>query len=415
MKRDFVILREPAFRYLFLARTISLLGTSIAPIALAFAVLGQPHGSVTELGLVMAGRSVSQVVFLLYGGMLADRFPRYRVMIGSDVMAFVAQGTIAGLFISKSTPVGVLVGLAALNGAANALFLPASRGIVPDIVDSSKLQSANALISLTQNSSSLLGVAISGLLIVAIGPGWALAADSITFLVSASFLLLMRAPAASGRSSSSATMIAQLREGWHEFRSRQWVWVVVSQFALVNLCFPPSINVLGPLVAKEHWGGALAWSVILAAESVGLIAGSFVAMRVRPSFPMRVATVATFGFLPPFFLLAVHAPVWLMAASMLVNGLAVDLFEVLWATSLQEHVPATALSRVSSYDALGSFVLGPIGLLIVGPVSQALGAKWTLIAAGCLVAFGNICALLTRSVWMLPAKPIPAELGATRV
>ena len=203
------------------------------------------------------------------------------------------------------------------------------------------------------------------------------------------------------------TMIADLREGWREVRSRQWLWVCIAQFAVVNLCLSPSINVLGPVVAREHYGGALAWSVIITAQAIGLIAGSLVAMRLRPAFPLLVATVITFGFVPPFFLLAFHAPVWLVAVSMLAIGVAIDVFEVLWMTALQEHIPGDKLSRVTSWDALGAFALGPVGLVLVGPITAILGTEGTLLGAGSLVAIANLGALLTRSVRRLPAKPQP--------
>jgi MFS family permease len=410
VKRDLGILRRRTFRNIFAARAVSLLGTSMAPAALAFAVLGQPGGSAGKLGIVMAGRSVAQVVFLVFGGALADRFPRYRIMVGSDLLAFAAQGAIAGLFIARTAPLGLLAGLSVLNGAANALFIPASRGLIPQIVGAAELQSANALIRLSQNAASLAGAAVSGALIVAVGAGWALGIDAATFLTSAVLVLTSGAPR-TGHAQEPATLVSDLREGWQEFRSRQWVWVVVVQFALVNLCFSPGVYVLGPVVAKEHWGGALAWSVVITANAAGLILGSFLALRIRPARPLLVATLATFGFLPPFFLLAVPAPVWLAAASMLVNGIAVDVFEVLWMTALQEYIPGDKLSRVTSYDALGSFVLGPLGLLLVGPVAAAVGVEGTLIGAGLLVALGNVFALSTRSVRALPAAraSLPAQ------
>lgn len=396
------ILRHHTFRNIFLARAVSLLGTSMAPVALAFAVLGLPGGSPAALGIVLAGRSVAQVVFLLFGGALADRFPRYRSMVGSDLLAFAAQAAVAALFITRTASLVPLVALSALNGAANALFLPASRGLIPEIADSSQLQSANAFIRLAENSASLAGAAVSGVIIVAVGAGWAVGIDAVTFAISAVLVLTSRAPR-SGPARERTTMFSDLREGWHEFRSRTWTWVIVAQFAVVNLCFAPCVFVLGPVVAKAHWGGALAWSVIVTANAVGLIAGSFLALRLRPRLPLLVATLATLGFLPPFFLLAVHAAVWLMASSMLVNGLAVDVFEVLWMTALQVYVPGDKLSRVNSYDALGSFVLGPLGLLLVGPVAAAAGVGRTLIAAGLLVAVANVFALSSRSVRTLPA------------
>jgi hypothetical protein len=147
--------------------------------------------------------------------------------------------------------------------------------------------------------------------------------------------------------------------------------------------------------------------VIITAQALGLIAGSIIAMRLRPARPLLAGTIVTFGFLPPMFLLAAHAPVWLTATSMLALGIAIDIYEVLWITVVQEHIPSDKLSRVTSWDALGAFALEPIGLVLVGPASAILGTQNTLICAGTLVAIANLGALLTPSVRHLPAKPQP--------
>jgi MFS family permease len=325
-------------------------------------------------------------------------------MVYSDLLALAAQAAVAGLFISGAPPIMALVALAAVNGAANAMFIPASRGLLPQIVDPSQLQSANALTRLSQNCASLVGAAISGVIIVAVGAGWAIGIDAATFGISALLVLTSRAPAA-GRGAGHTALLAELREGWREFTARRWAWVVVSQFALVNLCFSPCVYVLGPVVAKQYWGGELAWSAVITANAIGLIVGSLLVTRLRPARPLLVATLATFGFLPPFFLLAAHAPVWLAAISMLVNGICADVFEVLWTTALQQHIPDDKLSRVTSYDALGSFVLGPLGLLAVGPAVAAAGIGTTLAAAGSLVTAGNVLALCAGSVRRLGANP----------
>jgi MFS family permease len=401
---QFGILRQRAFRHVFLGRAFSLLGTAIAPIALAFAVLGQPGGSATRLGFVMASEAVAQVMFLLLGGVLADRFSRYRLMVGSDLLACAAQGTIAGLFISGMAPLGLVAALAAVTGAASGIFYPASRGLIPQIVDGPQLQSANALIRLSQNSASLAGAAMSGIIIAGVGAGWGLAVDAASFLVSAGLVLTSQAPK-TPRAQNTATVLADLREGWQEVRSRQWLWVPIAQFTIVNLCLGPSITVLGPVVATEHYGGARAWSVIITAEALGLIAGSLIAMRLRPALPLLAGTIVTFGFVPPVFLLALHAPVWLVAVSMLILGVTIDVYEVLWMTVLQEHIPGDKLSRVTSWDALGAFALEPVGLMLVGPASAVLGIPRTLICAGTLVTIASLSALLTPSVRRLPAKP----------
>jgi Transmembrane secretion effector len=284
------------------------------------------------------------------------------------------------------------------------------------VVDGPQVQSANALIQLAQNSTRLLGASISGVLVVGVGAGWGLAFDSLTFLLSAALVLTSGAPRATPPPGAdvaveSATILADLRDGWREVRSRQWLWVCIAEFAVVNLCFSPSVQVLGPVVARQHYGGALAWSVIVTAQAVGLVGGSLLAMRLRPAFPLLFATVITFGFLPPFFLLAFHAPVWLTALSMLGIGVAIDVYEVLWVTTMQENIPSDKISRVASWDALGAFALGPVGLVIVGPTAAAIGTQNTLIGAGILVAISTLAALATPSVRRLPAKPKPAGGG----
>ena len=405
MLADLRVLRLRSFRNLFASQAISLLGSAIAPVALAFAILDSHGGSASELGFVLAARSLGQVTFLLLGGVLADRLPRFRLMATSNLLACAAQGSIAALFLLQAPPLGAVIALAAVNGAAAALFLPAQQGVIPQIVPANQRQAANALIRLARNSTSILGSAVAGVLVATIGSGWALAFDAATFAAATALIIGIRVEQADRAAPS--TLLADLREGWQEFRSRSWVWLLVVQFAFVNGCWA-AVNVLGPLLAKQYMGGAPAWAAVLTAMAVGLVSGSLVAMRLRPRFPLRVAAAATFGFLPPFLVLAFHAPVWLVAASMLVNGVCVDIFEVLWATSLQTHIPNDALARISSYDMLGSFVLGPLGLLAVGPIAAAIGVTPTLIGACAILTAATVVPLLTSAVRDLAAEAQPA-------
>jgi MFS family permease len=383
---------------------VSLLGSGVAPVALAFAVLGLPGASATDLGVVLAARSVAQVLLLLLGGVLADRWPRAAVLVASDVLSAAAQGVVAALFLTGTAAVPAVAVLAAVNGAAGALFLPATRGIVPEVVAGEHLQPANALLRLSANVTGIVGAALGGVLVVGVGPGWALAADAASFAASAVLLLGVRVPAAVR--SAAGSVLTDLREGWREFASRRWLWVVVLQFALVNGCFA-AVNVLGPLTAQRSLGGAGSWSVVLTCLSVGLVAGSLVALRLRPRFPLRTAVLATLGFTPPFLLLAVPAPVWLIGASMLLAGVCIDVFEVLWDTTLQHHVPHGALARIGSYDAVGSFALGPVCLAVVGPLADTVGARAVLLAGGALSASAGLVALADRSVRRLPPAAVP--------
>jgi MFS family permease len=387
---------------------VSLLGSGVAPVALAFAVLGLPGASATDLGLVLAARAVAQVLLLLLGGVLGDRWPRIAVLLTSDLLSMAAQGAVAALFLTGTAGVPAVAALAAVNGAAGALFLPAARGVVPEVVTGEHLLPANALLRLSANVTGIVGAALAGVLVVTVGAGWALAADAASFGVSALLLLGVRLPA--GARTAATSVLTDLREGWREFASRRWLWVVVSQFALVNGCFA-AVNVLGPLTAQRSLGGAAGWSAVLTCLSVGLVAGSLLALRLRPRFPLRTAVAATLGFAPPFVLLAVPAPVWLIGAAMLATGVCVDVFEVLWDTTLQQHVPHTALSRIGAYDAVGSFALGPVCLAVVGPLADSVGTRAVLLAGGAVSAAAGLAALADRTVRRLPPTAVSSAAG----
>src|SRR5699024_10262769 len=161
--------------------------------------------------------------------------------------------------------------------------------------------------------------------------------------------------------------IGELREGWREFASREWLWVVVAQFALLVLAWQGAHTVLGPVVAKEHLGGAGAWSAILTGEAVGMLVGVVIALRIRPRRPILVGVLLTGLTAVPYLLLGFGAPLPVIVLGGFLMGLGMDVFNVLWQTAMQREVPPEALSRVASYDAFGSMVLGPIGVLLAGP------------------------------------------------
>ncbi|WP_214416587.1 MFS transporter [Sphaerisporangium fuscum] len=410
MRQDLLVLRHRPFLFLFLARTVSLFGNAIAPVALAFAVLGLPGGSATDLGLILGARAVAQIAFLLFGGVLADRLPRHRLMVGADVAAGLAQGGAALLFVGHIASLGPLMALSALNGAASALFLPASQGLLPQVIPAGRLQPANALLRMSMNAANLGGATVSAVLVATIGPGWSLAADAATFLVSAALLAGVRVQERA-TPGWKTTVIGDLRSGWREFASRQWLWVIVVQFSVGIACYSGAVQVLGPAVGKDHLGGAPVWAAILTANSAGLVAGSLLAIRLRPRYPMRAATYATFGFAAPPLLLAVSAaPAWLVGASMFVNGLCTTVFGVLWDTGLQTHVPREALSRVSSYDALGSFCLGPVGIVVAGPLAEAVGTSTALVVFGVTLAASSAVTVMVPSVRHLRAAPSEADV-----
>ena len=375
-------LRHPAFRLLFLGQAVSSLGDRLVPVALAFAVLDLT-GSVTDLGIVLAAQTVPLVVFVLLGGVWADRLPRQRVMLGSDAVRAVAQGASALLLLDGRAHVWQLAVLQAVYGAAEAFFGPASTAVVPQTVEGSDLQQANALMSLSGNVAAVLGPAFAGVIVATIGAGWGLAIDGATFVASAVFLAMMRVEPV--LLAARASTLAELRAGWHAFRSRTWLWVTVVYFTLfIGFVYAPLL-VLGPQVARTSLGGAGAWAAIATALGLGSLVGGLIGFRWRPRYPLRVAFLAFLIAGPALFgLLAAHAPLPLIVVAALIDGASGPLFNTLWYTALQREVPANELSRVSSWDYLGSVGMLPVGQAISGPVAGAIGLSSTLYLAGAL-------------------------------
>jgi predicted MFS family arabinose efflux permease len=402
-------LRLRDFRLLFAGELISLLGTAVAPIALAFAVLDLT-GSATDLGYVLAAGWAPQVVFILVGGVLGDRLPRTLVMVGANLLSAAAQGVAAGLLLAGVAQVWQLALLQAVRGTATALFFPAAQAVVPEIVETELLQPANALIRLAQNSSTVLGAGIGGILVAAAGPGWAIAFDAATYLASALILVWIRVTRVVRE--AGQTIVRDLIEGWNEFRSREWLWVIVVCASVGNLVATASFGVLGPLVAKLYLGGATAYGAILASQGAGFIAGGVLSLRWRPQRPLLVSVLF---LLPTAAEIACYAAVRetaLIAAVGFVAGLGLEVFGVNWITALQQHVPRQVLSRVSSYDALGSFVFIPLGLVIAGPLAAQLGVTetlWLFLAIG-VASIGG--ALLSRDVRTLRRVDEPAYSDA---
>lgn len=388
-------LAEREFRLLFIGRTISLFGSSFAPIALAFAVITLT-GSPSDLGLVLSAYMLAHIVFLLAGGVWADRLPRHLVMVTSDLLSGASQIAAAILLLGGFAQTWHLIVLGAIRGGASAFFMPASTGLVPQVVSPPRLQQANALLSLSRNSTRIAGVALAGILVATVGAGWALALDGATYALGAVFVGMLRLPPVV--TDENREFLRELAEGWREFRSRSWLCVTIVQFALINAYAIGAFLVLGPFVAEKELGGAAAWGFILAAEAMGMILAGIIALRYRPERPLLVATLAVLTMAPLLALLGIAAPLLLILPAAMLAGVGLELYGVFWDTTLQQHIPEEKLSRVSSYDVLGSFALIPVGVAVMGPISGAIGVADTLIGAALVVVVATLAVVCVRDV-----------------
>lgn len=385
-------LSERNFRLLWIGQTTSAFGDRLAPVALAFAVLDLT-GSVKDLGYVLAAQVVPMVFFVLLGGVSSDRLPRQLVMLTSDLARTATQAATALLLLTGTAKVWQLVTLAALYGAADAFFTPASVGLTPLTVSAGFLQQANALRALSISAAGIIGPACGGVVIATTGPGWALATDAATFLISATSLALLRLPNKTPKPTAHRSVTHDLRDGWREVRSRRWLWVSILYWAVFNLAGYPAYRVLGPYIAQHDLGGPAAWATILITTGAGALTGGLIALRTRPRHPLRTSIALTMLWWPPILLLALTAPLPLITATAFIAAISMGYGNTLWPTILQNTIPDHALSRVSSFDYLSSYALSPIGYATAGLLATTIGTQTTLTASAALGATATFAAL----------------------
>ena len=405
------VLRHREFRLLWGATSASTLGDHIVFVALALYVT--EIGSPTDVGLVLAAHALPLVLFVLIGGVWADRLPRHRLMIATDVIRAALHGLLAVLIFLGDVPIWAIVAIEAGFGTAEAFFNPAATGLIPQTVPDDEVQPANAAISVVGNASELVGPAIATALVLGLGAGWAFAFDALTFVVSALLLARLR-PRARGEPAPRQPLWAELRLGWHEVARRQWVWVVIAATSLALLLALAPFLTLGPTVAEEEYGGAGVYGALMVALGAGTVIGSLAGLRWRPRYPIRFAMAWGAIWPPAFVVFALAPPLWVIVPLFVLVGFGFAMFDVSWDTALQERMPPHTLSRVSSFDWMGSLALLPLGYLLAGPLAEAFGAIEVLIVGGALAFVVQLVALATPGVWKLerlqPNSPRPSSV-----
>jgi hypothetical protein len=291
-------------------------------------------------------------------------------------------------------------------GAGTGFFNPASSGLLP-LVAGDWLQQGNSLRGMAMAAGSIAGPAIAGVLVIATSPGVALLIDAGSY--GASALLLARVKRDLRASSAPQRFVAELREGFAEFRARTWVWATIAGLSVAN-AVGAAFPVLGALTAKRQLGGAGAWALILVGQGVGSLIGGTTLLGLKPRRPLLIALLA--GMFPalPTLLLAVPAPLALIVVAALVSGVGTMMFNTLWETTLQQHIPETARSRVSSYDWFGSLALTSVGFALIGPFAAAVGTSAALYVCGGVDIAVIVLLLSVRDIRTVSA--LPAAAGA---
>ena len=389
------ILRHRDFRYLFLGQAASAVGDQVVIVALALFITRQT-GSPTDLGLVLAAQALPMVSLMLFGGVWADRLPRHRIMIVADVSRAALHFTLAALIFTGAVRIWQLIVIEALFGAARAFFQPAYTGLIPQTVPESMIQEAMALTESAANLAIMIGPALSTALVLGVGAGEAFVFDAATFVISALLLLKVR-PRSRGVQGPAAPILHELRAGWREVASRAWVWVTIAVFTGAVLALYSQWYALAPVIARDHYGGTGVFGVLESLAGAGAVLGALLAIRWRPARPLRTGLVLALAWPVMGASLALHAPLAVVAAGALGTGFGFSLLMIWWNTALAQYIPPQALSRVSSYDWVGSLALMPLGFALAGPLASAFGASLVL-GIGSAVAFVLLLvALVPRS------------------
>ena len=418
--RRFPVLGIRDFRLLLADRLIAPASVGFSLVGVSFAVL-KATNSATDLSYVLAAQIAPSLVFVLIGGVAADRFRAQRVIVAANLLMALGEGTFGVLALAGRPPLWAMLGLEAVTGTGVALFYPASQALLPRIVPDRLLQEASALSRLVMNSGQMAGAAAAGLLVAAAGPGWALVLCGIGMVATVPMLLAIKAPGPlpAGRAPADApapNMLAELREGWSEFRSHTWLWVIVAQFSVVMMAWYGAFSVLGPVLAREHLGGPAAWGAITAADALGLIAGGAAALRFTPRRPMLFVVVIGGAVAISPLSLAMVLPLPAVCVASFGLGVFVEMMMVQWTVAMARNIPPDMLARVSSYDVLGSVMTMPAGALIAGPLGTAIGISHAQYAAAAAIVIASALALIPREIRTMrnreaPAPPAPEEVA----
>ena len=401
-------LRHAPFRWLLSGTTINLLGSGIAPIALAFAVLDLGGGA-AELGLVIGLYALADVASVIFGGVLGDRLPRTVIVRSSADAAAVVQGVAAFSLIGGWSSIPLLALLGMVNGSLSALGGPSSSALTQQTVPRALLQRAISWRRIAQNTSLIIGSGVAGLLVVWVGSGWALAVDALTFAIAAVLFTRVRvapliAPEAQG---ARVGLWADVASGFREVTRHTWLWLLILQALLYHLFYGGASGVLGPIVVGDSLGRP-AWGWALSAMMVGFVVGGLVTLRWRPRRPLFVGTC--FLALTAAFPLAMawSDSLAVVLAGAALHGFGLEIFSVGWDLSIQEQVAPDKLARVYSFDMIGSFIARPVGLVLTGPLAALVGNQVWLTVVGAVIFVSVLLSLVSRDVRRLERVPQPA-------
>jgi MFS family permease len=391
------VLAHKYVKRLLFARFLSNFGNGMGPIALAFGILALPNGSANLLGLVLGTTTVMFLIMAPFGGVIADKYGRARMVGLTDMAAGLVLFIQVFFFAAGNVPTAVLILTNGFFGLMWGIFWPAFSGVMPAVIPEAGLQKANVLNQLLTNIGMIMGAALAGILIDQYGAAFTLAIDAASFFIAGALVFTFRHLTPRAQVSEN-TMLDDLRHGWRVFLSFRWIVILVFSWSFLVMCWAAAENVLGPLIALEHFNGPKSWSFVITSESIGLIIGSFIALKIKLKYPLRFLQGSSFTLSFYIFTMAKPQSLFVIAFGAFLFGITLDLWGTLWNTALQRKVPRDSLSRVSSFDGMGSMMLRPVGLAIAAPFATLFGIENFLYALAGISAVIIALSLLSKEV-----------------
>lgn len=406
------------YRLLFTARVLSLAGTAVAPIALAFAVLrlnGPPDRQAGHLGLVLAAGMLPRIVLLPVGGVVADRIRRDHVLVVTNLTCALAEAVAVLLLATGAARLWHLVLMSLLCGIASAFAMPASESLVAHSVPAPLRYPATVLLMAAQNSVKVGGPALGGALVAVVGPTWLIAWDALTFTASAALLARIGSAPAPTHSppprpepAGSIRFLVDLAEGWHDLRSRPWLCLLVAHAAFVAPIWTVGYQLMGPLFSARYLGGAGPWGKAMSAFAVGLLAGAAAAFVMRPHRMWPIVCASTAAQALPLGAMALRWPVPALTGATALAGAGTAIYAALWGPLLQQHLPPDRLSRAVANSAIAQLLPIPAAYLLTGPVTHLFGLRAVMAAGALALALAAVLppfAPQIRTLTLIPSRP----------
>lgn len=394
--------QTPTLRKLVAARFISNIGNGLGPIAIPFGVLALPNTDARSLSIVFLTSMLSLSGFMLIGGVIGDKFPRAQLVGGADILLGLIVLANGISLITGNGALWIFIVVGFLSGFLNAIWYPSMGALTSDLADEKILQESNSAIGLSSNLALIIGSSIGGIIVATVGPGWAIAIDGLSFIFAGGIVFSLRKFTPVAKPSSESTL-KEIKSGWKEFTSHKWIVAIVLASTFMFAGERSIYSIIGPIVAKEELGGPKPWSLILTCMALGSVFGVVIAGKFKPKYPIRIALLAQFPTVIWSLALGNSKSIILIAISGFLFGIALDLFYVLWITTIQQHVAKESMSKVMAYDAWGATAMAPLIMGVAGPIVEEFGTRTTLNGLACVLFLTISLPFLVKEVRQIKA------------